>query len=350
MYTAQPKKLIIMNILDILKKYTDENHRLSQKEIAEILEKEYMMTVDRKAIKRNLMNLIDFGFDIEYTEKQRNIVTKNGETEESYILTDFYLNREFTDSELRVMIDSLLFSKHLDGKQFKTLVDKIEGLSNKYFHSKVKHIKSLTDNRPSNSQLFYTIDILDEAIEKGLQVEFKYNTYDVDKKLHPRTNSEGNPRKYIINPYKIVAANGCYYLICNYDKYDNYAHYRIDRITDITLLDTKAKDIKNVKGLENGINLPKHLAEHIYMFTGESAKVQFIAKRYIVGEVIDWFGKDVKFADINDEEVTVTVNVNPTAMEMWAMQYSKHIKIISPDFLVENIKTNLKNALANYEK
>lgn len=42
------KKQIIINILDILKRYTDENHRLSQKKIADILKKEYNMTVDRK--------------------------------------------------------------------------------------------------------------------------------------------------------------------------------------------------------------------------------------------------------------------------------------------------------------
>ncbi len=29
MYSQQPKKMLIMNILDILKKYTDEDHRLS---------------------------------------------------------------------------------------------------------------------------------------------------------------------------------------------------------------------------------------------------------------------------------------------------------------------------------
>ena len=54
-----------MNILDILKKYTDENHRLSQKEIVEILDNEYDMKTDRKSVKRNLMNLIEFGYDIE---------------------------------------------------------------------------------------------------------------------------------------------------------------------------------------------------------------------------------------------------------------------------------------------
>ena len=37
------KKLLILYILDILQKYTDEEHRLSQKEIQDILKKEYEM-------------------------------------------------------------------------------------------------------------------------------------------------------------------------------------------------------------------------------------------------------------------------------------------------------------------
>ena len=84
MYTKQPKKMIIINILDILKRYTDENHRLSQREIMDILEREYDMKVDRKAVKRNLMNLIDFGYQVEYSESIRQ--GKNGE--EEIIFTD----------------------------------------------------------------------------------------------------------------------------------------------------------------------------------------------------------------------------------------------------------------------
>ena len=81
MYTKQPKKMIIINILDILKRYTDENHRLSQREIMDILEREYDMKVDRKAVKRNLMNLIDFGYQVEYSESIRqgkNRIYRNG--------------------------------------------------------------------------------------------------------------------------------------------------------------------------------------------------------------------------------------------------------------------------------
>ena len=349
MFTAQPKKLIIMNILDILKKYTDADHRLSQKDIVEILEREFDMKTDRKAVKRNLMNLIEFGYDIEYNEISRMIKNKNGEAEENLILSDFYLNRDFTDSELRLLIDSVLFSKHVPYSQCKEVVQKLENLSNIYFKLKVKHIRNLPENAPTNNQLFLTIEILDEAISKGLQVSFTYNNYDIDKKLHPRKNSEGKEREYIINPYQIVATNGRYYLVCNYDKYDNVAHYRLDRITNIQLLDTPVKPKDKVKGLESGLDLPKHMAEHLYMFSGESIIVKFIAKRYIITEVIDWFGKDVKFSNATDDEVTVTVKVNEMAMQLWALQYARHIRVISPQSLVEKIKNDIAFAMENYK-
>ena len=130
MFAKSPKKLIIMNILDILKRYTDENHRLSQKEIQDILEREYDMTVERKAVKRNLMNLIEFGYNINYSESVRIFKDKDGKEQENVILSDFYLEREFTDSELRLLIDSVLFSNHIPYKQDKELVDKLASLSN----------------------------------------------------------------------------------------------------------------------------------------------------------------------------------------------------------------------------
>ena len=131
MTATQPKRLLIMNILDILKRYTDVDHRLSQKEIADILKSEYAMSADRKSIRRNILNLIDCGYDIAYSESIR--MTPNprtGELEESYIWSDFYLEREFTNGELRLLIDSLLFSKHIPYSQCKELVEKLEGLSN----------------------------------------------------------------------------------------------------------------------------------------------------------------------------------------------------------------------------
>ena len=196
MFAKSPKKLIIMNILDILKRYTDENHRLSQKEIQDILEREYDMTVER-----NLMNLIEFGYNINYSESVRIFKDKDGKEQENVILSDFYLEREFTDSELRLLIDSVLFSNHIPYKQDKELVDKLASLSNIYFKKRVNHITRMPEDKTDNKQLFYNVELLDEAIDKRRKVCFHYLEYHTDKKLHKRRNKNGKVREYIINPY-----------------------------------------------------------------------------------------------------------------------------------------------------
>lgn len=349
MHTTQPKKVLIVNILRILNKYTDENHRLSQKEIVDILKNEYDMTVDRKAVKRNLMNLIDFGYEIEYSESVRMVPNKEtGELEESYVLSDFYLVRDFTDSELRLLIDSLLFSTHIPYIQCRELISKLEGLSNRYFRSHVKHIQTLPEPSLQSKQLFYTIEVLDEAIDRRRQVSFTYNSYGTDKRLHPRKDDRGEIREYIVNPYQIAASNGRYYLICNYDKYDNVANYRLDRITNIKLLPTPVKPIDKVKGLENGFDLPRHMAEHIYMFSGESGTVIFRAKKYLLNDIIDWFGGGVTFFDESDEDISVRVRVNYAAMRRWGLQYALHAKILFPELLATQVKNDIIESMKNY--
>ncbi|MBQ6430390.1 MAG: WYL domain-containing protein [Oscillospiraceae bacterium] len=344
-----PKKTLILNILDILRRYTDEEHRLSQKEIAEILRTEYGMTAERKTIRRHLLNLIDCGYEIEYSESVRMVPNrKAGELEESYLWSDFYLVRDFTDAELRLLIDGLLFSKHVPYSQCRELVQKLEGLSNRYFRSRVKFIRTLPDNAPQNRQLFYTIDVIDEAIGKGKKISFRYTTFGTDKKRRPRLGEDGKPKEYVVSPYQMAAANGRYYLIACTDPHDNVSHYRLDRIADVRLTDEPVRPAKTVQGLEKGVDLPKHMAEHLYMFAGKSETVTFRMKKYLIDDVIDWFGADVTFSDENEDAVTARVRVNLQAMRRWAVQYAPHVRVLTPDHLVEAVKTDLQTALEQY--
>lgn len=349
MDSLQPKKLLIVNILDILRRYTDETHCLSQKEIGDILRRDYGMTADRKAIKRNLMSLLEHGCEIGYTETLRQSPNpKTGQSEELTVLSDFYLKREFTDGELRLLIDSVLFSRYIPYRQRQDLVKKLEGLSSRYFHARVSHVATVPDNTLSNRQLFYTIEVLDEAITQEKQVSFLYQDCGLDKKLHPRLDRDGQPKRYLINPYQMAAVNGRYYLICNYDKYDDVGNFRLDRIADIQLLDSPRKPMKRVKGLEQGLNLPRHMAEHIYMYPGESGPVTFRFPKFKVGEVMDWFGADISFSDETETEVTAHVEVNLAAMRRWALQYALYARVLSPESLVQQIQEDLRSAAEAY--
>lgn len=350
MYAKQPKKLLIFNILDILRKYTDADHRLSQREIQEILETEYHMTAERKAIRRNLMDLIDFGYEVEYSESMR--MTRNPRTgglEESFILSDFYLVRDFTDSELRLLIDSLLFSPHIPYSQCRELVGKLEGLSNTYFRSRIKHIARMPEDKTDNRQVFLNIELLDEAISRKHKISFHYLEYGTDKKLHHRLRPDGTVREYIINPYQLAAKEGKYYLICNYDKYNDISNYRVDRIADIKLLDEPIKPFEQLKWA-NGttLDLAAYMKEHPYMYSADNVRVKFRVCRAMVSDVIDLFGTDVRFSDEDESHVTVSTFTNGMAAEQFAKNYGPDVVILEPQSLREKVKGTLERSLKYY--
>ena len=316
MSDIHPKKLVILYILDILQKYTDEEHRLSQKEIQNILKREYEMTVDRKAVKRNLLNLIEYESNIEYREVSRKDIFRKKDSvsyigtsdfadkeisEDDLLWTDFYLKQKFTNEELRLLIDSLLFSKHIPYSQAKELIKKLESLSNIYFKSCSQYIYPLPVERTDNKQVFYNIAILDDAIRKKKKVLFEYAEYHTDKKMHLKKREDGSVREYIITPYQMAVQEGKYYLICNYDKYDDISNYRVDRIRNIQILEEKGKPFETLKWSgHQPMNLNEYMKEHVYMYSSENAFVKFRIVKAMISDVIDLFGKGMDFSEETD--------------------------------------------------
>ncbi len=326
MYATANKKMLNMLILDILRTYTDQEHSLTQQEILKLLEQNYGMSCDRRSVKANVLALRELGYDISM--------------ENGYKL----VSREFDEAELRILIDSVLFSKSISTRQAKDLIGKLRNLASNYFNAKVSHVSNLPDlNRTLNKQAMYDLDTLNDAIAAQHKVSFVYNDIDTDFKLKPRKEEP-----YIVNPYQIVASNGRFYLIGNYDKYDNVSHYRIDRMTDVRDLGERVKPMKQVKGLENGLNLPKHMAEHIYMFSGPSTPIKFKTTKDMFSEIVDWFGKDIVVREQDDDSIVVRVNCNENAMRYWALQYGPYIEVMEPQSFRDKLREDVKKMYEKY--
>jgi predicted DNA-binding transcriptional regulator YafY len=240
------------------------------------------------------------------------------------------MEREFEDAELRMLIDSVLFSKNLTKNQAKILVEKLKKLGNRYFPVKVTHISNLPNlHHGDNKQLMYAVDTVNEAISLKKKISFVYNRYGTDFKLHPRRKEE-----YIVNPYQMVANNGWFYLIANYDKYDDVSHYRLDKMTSVKIIDEKVKPMSQVKGLERGFNLPKHMAEHIYMFCGESVHIKMLADGDLMNELVDWFGKDFSILEERrNGRLLISLKCNENAFFYWALQFGLSVEVLEPEGL-----------------
>lgn len=364
MYKSQDKKMIPVDILEILKRHSDENHPLKQKDILEYLKEEYLMDVDKKAVSSNLDRLIDEFDEIGYAEnstkskmtnKYKKKAMKKGEkkkegSDKSITKTDFFWYHDFDESELRLIIDSLLFSKYIPYSQCKDIIDKIRGLGSKYFSSKTQYITKLVDTMPKTyDKVEYNVNVIDEAIGNNKKIKFNYANINISKKYELRKNDNGEVKEYKGTPYQMVATNSRYYLICNIDGHDNIGIYRMDRIANIEILDEVATPKSKIKGLQNGLDLPKYAMEHIYMSIGESEKVTFEFDAGLINDVVDWFGINIDIKKKDDKVYIGSVNVNLKAMRFWAMQYSEFVKVVSPKSLVDDIKKQLNNTIKKYK-
>lgn len=177
--SLEAKKLLIVRIMQILEYYSDVNHPLTQEDIINKLYEDYGIEAERKAIGRNIALLQDM-FERESAKKTATAIVIESDKRKGTFLD----KRLFEDSELRLLIDGVLASKHISEKYSKDLIEKLSTLSNKYFKSNVKHVYSVKDwDKTENKALFWNIEIIDEAIEKCRQITFEYNKYGADKKV-----------------------------------------------------------------------------------------------------------------------------------------------------------------------
>ena len=321
----EPKKLALLRVLEILQNYSDCDHPLKQEDIIEYLINDYGIEVERKTIGRNLALLKEAGYEIEST--------KQG----SYLA-----ERPFEDSELRLLIDGVLASKHITAKHSKELINKLCGLSNKYFRRHVKNIYSVNDwGKTDNQALFYNIEIIDEAIENGKMVQYDYNKFGADKNLHKSSFQR-------VSPYQLILHNQRYYLM-GYSKYwEHMVYHRLDHITNIQISDRDAIPIRDIDGYKNGINYQELTTAMPYMYNDKPEKIVFTASEKTIDHVIDWFGKDIEINKTEDE-VTFTLTASPKAMLYWAVQYADEVEILKPAALREEIKIFLNKAVDKYK-
>lgn len=322
------KKFIPLCILHILNDYSDETHILTRGDLEEHLRNSYDITSDRRTVYSAVEMLIQMGYDIStYSENN----------------TGYYLrDRVIEPSEVHLLSDAVCALPFISENQTLRLIDKLQSLVSVYDR---RHIRNLTIDRTGcktvNKDVFYNIDMLDEAIEKKLQVQFDYCSYGTDKQLHNRRNEP-----YVVNPYGMTYSNEHYYLICMMEGKPNPGMYRIDRIRNIKLTDKPRED------LGSDFSADKLVNRAVYAHVGEAEQIMLRIDRSVLNDVIDKFGTDIIVGepmvsadgkDADGDKLLVSMHVATAGMKYWALQYLSHVEVLSPLSLREEIMDAIKN-------
>ena len=326
------KKSSILLVLKVLEEYSDEEHYLTQNEIAKKIKDIYGIDLERKSISSSLALLSELDYDID--EGSRG----------GYAL----LSRTFDASEATYLIDAIFSSRSIDGKATQKMTKAISSCFSKYQRKNFSYIyKSSELNRTDSKEVLYNVSIIQEAIEKGKRIGFQYLTYDVNG--HKVVRKDGY--QYIVSPYYLINNLGRYYLLCNYrEKYRPLQTFRLDYMVNIEIKDDwDIKKIEDLKKTPKDFHIAKYINDHIYPFSGDTIEAELeLNDEECIQYIKDWFGNNAKLK-VKDNKIHTFIKCNENALFYWVMQYSNCIKVISPSSFVDRVKKALKQAISKYE-
>ena len=123
---------------------------------------------ERKTIYSDIDALRQFGLDI---------IMQKSDTYGYYIAS-----RDFELPELKLLIDAVQTSKFITEKKSEKLIKKIKSLTSRHEASRLQKQVFISNRvKNVNERIYYNIDTLHEAIEKGRKIRFKYFEYTPDK-------------------------------------------------------------------------------------------------------------------------------------------------------------------------
>ena len=385
-------RLNTLYILQVLKNHSSAQRPLSISEITEYVNKEFYRatyddnaTINNSTVPRILDTLYwdaNLGFEskpMDFYNDPANLgfnlycVMKNKDGSwDTYEDPDqgkgptkyYYYESVFSDKELITLIDSVETYNYFSTDDIAGLVSKLLSLRpksellDKYNPAQGARLKD------EDSLVLFNIDELSHIIKNQQFANIVYCNYDQNHQLIPR---DGYPRT--IRPLSMMWSNGYYYLVALLNPGYTPANLRIDRITEIEAVEP-TKEMRKDFQIDMNLEVSSYRMNHPVMHGGQ---VQHISLLYLDTQIngmnnaiMDTFGRTTRIRPASIEELEA--HIPPSAIvpstegtwrradfhattagtKLFATQYCRYCKVISPASLASEITNDLLTGLNLY--
>ncbi|MCR5692317.1 MAG: WYL domain-containing protein [Eubacterium sp.] len=323
------QKLKLLYLMDILLEETDENHGLSLEQITEKL-RARGVEAERKSLYNDFDQLRTYGLDVEKNKVGRNYYY-------------YVFSREFELAELKLLVDAVQSSKFITLKKSEELIKKLEKLTSRYQARDLtrqvfvqKRIKTM------NETIYYNVDAIHQAINQNVQIRFQYFQWNVKKEMVPRHNG----KIYQISPWGLSWDDENYYMIGYDPEADRIKHYRVDKMVQVE----ETEEDRQGKEKFEKIDMAEYSKKLFSMYEGKEASVRIRFADYLVGVVIDRFGKDVTLRPDGEGYFVAHVNVMVSNQFLgWIMALGQGACIQEPVWVKDKLKELAMETINQYD-
>ena len=318
----------VLALYKILAAYTDEQHQISMQDILVHMEAEgYSCSED--SILRYIKQLRN--------ELSVDVISSRGRNARYFIG-----NRLLEKEEMKLIIDSVNASNFIEKSIATKMIDKLKSTMSIYDVEELdRSVLGINIAKAENKKILYNVNLIQEALAKGVQISFDYMVWDRNKKLIKKSD-----RRYSMNPWALIWANDRYYLY-GYDVKEkegvlNERNYRVDKLDNIHLLD----ELRNGKSLFRTFNANTYVSRRMGMFSGKEQVITVRIPDTLVGPFIDQFGKRITISEDTEGMLLVTFNAVASVILLGWLLGLQYVEVLEPqsvrNAMTDLIKQNMK--------
>lgn len=330
-YTLLPnRKFRMLRVKQILENETDADHSITMTQLLEFLNEE--TESDRRTLYDDIRDLEHLGTKVKiskgYTPPRLNVV-----------------ERQFTLSELKLMIDAMASSRFLTQKATEEIVGKLKQFCSRFEATELNR-QALLANRTKRIDTDYhdNVALLSKAIDAKRKVTFQYFRLNIHNKR------DYQKKEIIVSPWLLLYSNDNYYLLA-FDG-QTMKHYRLDRLESVIILDDKAEGDEAFKKVKE--DLPFRTQCSFNLFGGEKTLVTLRAPVHFYYLIADQFGTNLyPIRDEGNDTFTVTVPIavgGPAGDQFfgWLLSMGQKVTIIDPPEVKKDFCQRMAEVLSRY--
>ena len=317
----------ILYILNVLKKYSCEEHMLQIEDIRKYIEDIYGVSIDPRTIRRNI-NLLKEKFDYD-------IVTWNENRQGYYLIKNPDI--DFEPGEIRAIIDTFSYSSFIPKSISDEVIDKCKNMQNIYENEKLKDYKVFSLGvKSTNKEIVKNIEDITEAIYNKKKIKFNYYKYELNPFLK---NVDTGER--IISPYAIVYQLQEMYVVGLKEGMKKLYTYRIDRMKNIR----ETKEPVDKMFTQNDID--EFVKSTVSMFGSKKEEIEVICDIVLLDDVIDSFGDGAVIKKIDDNHFKLNLDKDLEGFKRYVLKNLDMIQVVKPEKLKDEIERIVCGYLRN---
>lgn len=324
------QKLKLIYLMKILMESTDETHSITMTEIIEALA-EYNISAERKSIYNDIECLRLYGMDIIGTQEDRTYYYHVG-------------NRQFELAELKLLVDSVQYSKFITAKKSDELIKKLEGLTSKYEASQLhRQVYVAGRVKTMNESIYYNVDRIHTAIAENSKITFQYFQWNASKKMELRHDGA----LYEVSPWSLSWDDENYYLVAYDSKEEIIKHFRVDKMLSISSTGERREGRQAFKSFD----MAAYSRKVFGMYAGREERVKIECDNSFAGIMIDRFGKDVAMVRLDESRFMVNVTVAVSRQFLaWIIGLGEGVRIAGPDSVLDMMQEEIDRLVRQYKE